>query len=577
MYKVLLEPWKVQLLSRLTLSRNQEYITHFPTEKIGLLLAYLAAFPEQSHTREALVECFWPDSAPEAGRVSLRHALASLRRLLEPLDTPTGTVLTANRTFVALNPAYVRTDLEVWEQRRKQAGRQGSQEEQRRWLEQAVAAYGGDFLPQSSMEWAVAERQFRHEQFLDVLLRLTDVLMECQENAQATDVARQILHLEPLHEEAQARLMRLLALQGKPGRARRLYTHFCHLLQEQLGTVAAPELQALYSDLDNIAQKSSPAVRTASVSMALPASPVPLTEASSLPRLLPCLPPQLTRFFGREAELDLLGEWLRSSETRLITLTGVGGIGKTRLAVAAAQQAAQFDNAITFVSLADVEEAGRLLPAILQALCLPAADYSDPMTRIAALLNVTPHLLILDNFEQIAVHAAQSLLTLLEQVVDLVCLITSRRVLNLPGERELPLAPLPVPAIALPPEELITSPTAQMLVDRMRLRRADFQITRTNAEAFASLCERLEGVPLAIELAGGWARDLTVAQMRDRLTHRFDLLVSRQHGVSARHHSLRAAMEFELSTVVPHFAAVLPAAFRVPWRLAERDGGDCSE
>src|SRR4051812_45547153 len=104
-----MQSWEIQLLGALVLSREGQRITHFPTEKAGLLLAYLAAFPLKIHTREALTERFWPDSEPEAGRVSLRQALSSLRRLLEPPDITAGAVLRADRSLVALNPDAIST------------------------------------------------------------------------------------------------------------------------------------------------------------------------------------------------------------------------------------------------------------------------------------------------------------------------------------------------------------------------------------------------------------------------------------------------------------------------------------
>ncbi len=583
------QSWEFQLLGALILRRGKEQISHFPTEKAKLLLAYLAAFPETVHTRETLTESFWPDRPQEAGRVSLRQALSSLRRLLEPPDVAEGTILQANRTQVRLNPDTFQTDLRAWDRARKRAEQVVSVAERLHCLEEAIHCYTGPLLPGTYMEWALTERQHRQEQYLQVLLQLIDIQMEWGDYPAAIGFAERLLKTDPLHEEANERLMRLFSLDGKPGMARRHYDKYCHLLHATLNLTPSPGIQTLSTQLDQIAQsrplvvysqshsslsdssQSHPVADNSSFApermgsselpdaadpdstlgadtesliadgarSTIPDSYLPLATEASRPRL----PLQLTRFFGRDAELHLLEEWLNDGNARLITLTGIGGVGKTRLALEAVQRRTRFGTAITFVALSETLDSDRLLPAILQAFGVPAVASIDPFMRLVTVLGTRPQLLILDNFEQLDEMAADILLRLLAEIPDVACLVTSRKALNLPGERELALMPLPLPAPRTSAQQLITNPTVQMLVDRMRARRPDFQVTSSNAEAVTALCGRLEGIPLAVELAAGWARDLTVNQIQDRLTHRFDLLVSRQRGVPQRHHSLLAAIE----------------------------------
>ena len=563
---MLTDPWEIQLLGGLALRRGEQRIAHFPTEKVGSLLAYLAAYPLMIHTREDLTERFWPDSGPGAGRASLRQALASLRRLLEPPDVPAGAVLIADRSLVKLNPDAIHTDLALWDRMRALSKQASSLPERLHWLNEAVRSYGGIFLPGIYMDWALGERQRRHDELLEALLSLTDMQAECGDYEGAITSARRLLHEDPLSEDGHERLMRLFAEQGQLGLAHRQYRKLSRVLRDELGLEPAPKIQALYADLRHIARKHVNTVSAAPVFAWLdapPAGPVCLDETDGRPSL----PLRLTRFFGRDEELRILSGLLEAPDVRLTTLTGIGGVGKTRLALEAAQQAASFGRAITFVPLGETQESDLLLATNLQTLGVPAVSLSDPLARLAAVLGVQPHLLILDNFEQIVEEGAAIVLKMLEQIPTVVCLVTSRQALKVPGEREMALPPLPVPAANLRPRELAGNPTVQLLLDRMRARRPDFQITPGNAETVAALCARLEGIPLAVELAAGWARDLTVSQMQDRLAHRFDLLVSRQRGIPRRHQSLRATVESSYQLLPPplqrYFLRL--SAFRGGW------------
>jgi DNA-binding SARP family transcriptional activator len=492
-------------MGALVVSRNGERITHFPTEKVGLLLAYLAVFPQTIQLREELAERFWPESKPEDGRVSLRQALASLRRLLEPPEIAAGTVLIADRYHIQLNPDAYHTDLALWDHMRALADQANTPQERLHWLEETARSYRGALLPGVYMEWALAERQRRQDQHLEVMLHLIDAYMEGSDYTPAIANAQRLLQIDPLHEEAHERLMRLFAAQGKLGLARRQYRQLCRLLRDELNLEPDPRIQKLHDNLKQfVPQRSEPATTPGTIPVRVKPVAAPVTPLVS--EILPRLPLRLTRFFGREAEIDLLHRWLNDPTVRLATLTGMGGVGKTRLALEAVQQTTRFGAALTFVPLSDTQDPALLLPTILQALGMPAIAPSDPLTRLVALLGTGPHLLVLDNFEQIANQADETVWQLLERAPGVVCLITSRQALNLPGEHELALPPLPVPATHLLPKELIANPTVQLLVDRMRSRRPNFQVTSANAGAVATLCARLEGIPLAVELAAGWAR-----------------------------------------------------------------------
>ena len=332
---------------------------------------YLAAYPQATHTREGLTEQFWPESDPAAGRASLRQALASMRRLLEPLDVPAGTVLIADRSQVRLNPDAIRTDLAQWDRARALCAQSRNPRERMQLLDQAIRQHGGAFLPGSVMDWAAEERQRRQDQYLEALLSLIDLQAECGEYDAAVGNARRLLQEDPLSEEGHERLMRLFAEQGRLGLARAQYRKLCRILQDELNLDPAPKTQALFSNLKQIWQQR-PGASTAGqllppLDSLLGAAACPADSAA-----LPSLPVRLTRFFGREEEMRALVATLRDPAVRLTTLTGIGGIGKTRLALEVARQATLFGAAITFVSLSETQESDLLLAAILQALGLPA-------------------------------------------------------------------------------------------------------------------------------------------------------------------------------------------------------------
>lgn len=282
------------------------------------------------------------------------------------------------------------------------------------------------------------------------------------------------------------------------------------------------------------------------------------------------LPLQFTRFFGREAELSRLQDLLHLPETRLVTLTGPGGAGKTRLAVETARMLVEaFAGAVWFVPLADISDPRRMFGAILEAMRLPPATKAEPLEQIVEALSRQPVLLVLDNFEQLVGEGAALVQTLLARIPTLTCLVTSRQWLGLTGEHEFWVPPLPTPQSAGTPEQLCLYTSVQLFVDRAQTVKPDFQVTSGNAAAVAELCDRLEGMPLAIELAAARAQVVTPAQMLAQLEHRFDFLVSHKRDLAERQRTLRAAIDWSYDLLVPALQRffVQLSVFRGGWSL----------
>ena len=253
------------------------------------------------------------------------------------------------------------------------------------------------------------------------------------------------------------------------------------------------------------------------------------------------LPVSVTSLLGREQAIDEVAGLVARPGVRLVTLTGPGGVGKTRLAVAAAQRlAGRFGAGTVFVPLEAVSDPGRVLAAIGRAAGADLAGAGVPVEALAETFGDGAWLLILDNLEQV-VQAAPGLGELLARCPRLAILATSRTVLGLRGEREYPVPPLPLPAdaAAVPPADLEASPAVALFVDRARAVRPGFAVTEGNAAAVAEICRRLEGLPLAIELAAARSRLLDPATLLDRLARSLDALGTGAVDLPERQRTLR--------------------------------------
>jgi len=290
------------------------------------------------------------------------------------------------------------------------------------------------------------------------------------------------------------------------------------------------------------------AVRLAAQAPGGAAGPAP----DALPGREAQLPLTLTGFVGREEELDRVERAFDAEAARLVTITGPGGIGKTRLALEAARRLAEpFLGAVTFVPLADLDDP-RLVPAaIVAALRLPAAAKGDPLDAAVAALSTERRLLVLDNLEQLGEEIAAVVRALLERAPPLRVLATTRRRLGISGERELPLGPLPLPDVLESRDALAAVPSVRVFVERAREVRPDFALTDANAAAVAELCRRLEGIPLALGLAAGRAQVLSPEEMLLRSDGRLDAPEDRRRDVEARHRTLRAAIDWSYRALEP--------------------------
>jgi predicted ATPase/DNA-binding SARP family transcriptional activator len=634
---------RIELLGGVRVLQGERVITRFRTQKAGTLLAYLAYHLPRAHPREVLIELLWPDVEPTAGRHRLSMALSSLRHQLEPPGVPVGAVIVADRNSVRLNALSVTTDVAEFETALQRAAVAVSEAGRARYLTEAIALYRSELLSGYYDNWIQTEQQRLAESFFQATRQLVAHLVAADDLDSAFNYALRAVRADPLRQEIHFDLMRLYASDGRPADALRQYQELKRLLQQELGVEPSDAVCELARQLTSVALTCRPSLpekrergsqatrRVVSLSGEPVSGKGKGRVGASARRPNPSLPLQFTRFFGREEEMARLQNLLRSGNDRvtgpipdapesislplplspchLVTLTGPGGTGKTRLVLEVAGKFLEaFEEAVWFVPLSDLLDARLIAGAIVDVLRIARSPIIAPLDQIVDFFNgrstptvarrgnPAPALLVLDNFEHLLADerrksedGAAVVRALLERVPTLTLLVTSRQLLNLEGEQEFAVSPLPTPmegrgtgeprpvgaSLSLHPcshtlTRLMQCASVQLFVDRAQAVKADFQVTQGNGAAVAQLCDRLEGIPLAIELAAARIQVVTPAQMLSQLAHRFDFLVSRRRDALDRHRTLRASIDWSyrlLSPLLRQFFARL-SVFRGGWTEA---------
>lgn len=270
--------------------------------------------------------------------------------------------------------------------------------------------------------------------------------------------------------------------------------------------------------------------------------------------LLPSpLPVQLTPLIGREAAMNMVSALLRRPEVRLLTLTGPAGIGKTRLGLEVASSLqGDFAHGACFVSLAALSDPDLVLPTIAQTFGLREAGDWPLLERVQRFLTEKQLLLLLDNFEQV-LAAARYLPDLLSTCPQVKMLVTSRAVLHVRGEYEFHVAPLDLPPLVpgTEPALLATAPAVALFLERAQAARPEFSWTDANMRAVAEICVRLDGIPLAIELAAARSRLLSPEVLLAHLQHRLPLLTNPARDAPPRQQTLRQALAWSYDLLTP--------------------------
>jgi predicted ATPase/DNA-binding SARP family transcriptional activator len=486
--------------------------------KASALVAYLACNP-QRQARSHLVSLLWPEVDEARGLASLRNTLWELQRVLG-----SGWVQT-DRTGVQLQAEpEVWVDVQHFQRLLKEASAAGRElpEEKLDALAQAVALYRGRMLEGLTLpdctafdEWLSQATEKHHLLATQSLERLATTLTARGRLEEALPHAQRLVALEPTHEEAHRALIRLYGWLGRWADALRQHRHCVEVLREELGVTPEAETSRLLELLKSRTLPPPPAQA--------PARGAPAPEAQA--RRSVVLPTPATPLHGRASELSTLVGRLQEPVCRLLTLTGPGGIGKTRLALEAAHQlAGAWRDGVRFVPLAAVDDPARLATALLEALELPAS-HALPEVQLREHLRAREMLLVLDSLEHL-LGATPVLAELLAHAPGLRLLVTSRERLNLRGEWVMPLDRQ---------DERECLELFALLAARAD---ASFQLGPDNEAAVTRICRLVEGSPLGLELAAAWVPFFSPEALAARLEENLDFLAA-PRDAPERHQSLR--------------------------------------
>jgi predicted ATPase/DNA-binding SARP family transcriptional activator len=527
------------LLGSFEVTLDGHSVTTLESVKVRALLAYLAVEVGRSHTRAFLAELLWPDLPAATALTYLRHVLAKLKEAIPDSASSSPPFLLITRDTIALNPAgdYQLDILSFTALLESCATHPHRHPETCRSCARrhvaAVALYRGDFLDHFLLgdsaafeEWAALKRERLCQQMLDALACLTTFYERRGAFQDAQRTAWRRGELDPWGDEAAQQLMRVLWLSGQRSAALAHYARYRRILHQELGVEPSAETTALYERIYN-AETSTPS------------NEFPSPPSHNLPA-------QTTRLIGREAELAQLTDLLQQPAYRLITLSGAGGIGKTRLALQVASELLNdFADGVCFVALASVTEPALVLSLIAQALGVQESSAQPLLKSLIAHLRGRQLLLVLDNFEHVSA-AAPFIADLLSAASQLTVLVTSRDVLCLYGEYE-----FPVPSLTFPDARHLLAPPAlnqyeavRLFVERGQAVHPDFAVTDETASAIAEICQRLDGLPLAIELAAARIRLLSPQAILQRLDSPLTLLTGGRRDLPARHQTLRATIDW---------------------------------
>jgi predicted ATPase/DNA-binding SARP family transcriptional activator len=592
---------------------TEEVITRFRSHGAAGLIGYLAYRRDRRHPREVLIDMLWPETPKESARHNLSVALSSLRGQLEPPGVPSGSVIVADRVSVGVNPAAVTTDVARFEALLAEADRhRGDDDARADLLRQALALHRDTLVPGHYEAWINPAQEELNSRQRGAMLWLAQYSAAHGAEHDALTYAGMVITADPENHEAETIVRRISARLSRsvagatptPGASEapgpKASRHTAKTTARRRQSPPPPPPRPPLPPPDKTANDPSPV-----------AAPGPVEAPLFLPR---------TRFFGRGAEMDRLRRRIADPSVRLITLTGPGGSGKTRLARELVrsyrEEGAPFQ--VYFADLTPLTDAADIATAITRALGLPspaqAGTQEDPTDALVAALNAEPGplLLVLDNFEQILPEGAWWLEGLLDRVPLLTCLVTSRARLLVGGEETFEVEPLPIPDAAVL-ERLQQSagplradaslsgrfyggsgggiegigdgvgeladtydlaalleewPSVALFVDRARQVRSAFRLTSRNAADLVRVVTALEGLPLAIELAAARIQVFTPARLLEELPgHRFDVLQQRGRPMHDRHRSLHATLAWSVDLLSPDLREAFArlSVFRGGW------------
>jgi predicted ATPase/DNA-binding SARP family transcriptional activator/DNA-binding CsgD family transcriptional regulator len=540
-----LEPMRVWLLGGFRVSVGSRIIEEsaWHLRKAAALVKLLALAPDHRLHREQVMDLLWPDLEKKTASNNLRQALHNARKTLA--SDPGARYLASQEESLVLCPeGNLWVDVEAFVEAAATARRANEPAASRA----AIELYAGELLPKDRYdEWTEEPRQQLRETHITLLLELARLHKDRREYELALEALRKVLLEEPAREEAHVGLMRLYAFLGSKGEALAQYGRLEEILLKEVGTGPSTSSRALREEI--AADRFLPEDVT---SFGSPTDEPPGATKHNLPAAR-------TSFVGREREMLEIKREL--AMTRLLTLTGAGGSGKTRLALEVAKElVGAYPDGVWLVELAGLSEETLLPQAVATALQVQEQPDRSLTDTLIDFLSQKKVLLVLDNCEHLLDAAARLTETLLDSCPRLKALATSREPLGVGGEALWQVGPLSAPGEQEQPtiEELEGYESVRLFVERalfveqVLYGSSGFALSSDNARPVAEICLRLEGIPLAIELAAAWVGTLTVEQISERLKDSLRLLKSSSQTITPRQQTLRGAMDWSYDLLSGH-------------------------
>lgn len=549
------------------------------------LLSYLAV-TGRPHTRDRLADLLWDDLTSQQARNNLRYLLPDLRRTI-------GDYLCIKAETIAFNrqaPHWLDVDaLRTIQNATPPVSTQAWQ--------QALDLYQGEFLAGFRVRnapnfeaWVTAQQEELHQVAMQGYQQLAQRYLAEDNTCAGINTVQRLLRSDPWHEAGQRLFMQLLAANGQRAAAVEQYQQFRYLLQNEVGVEPAAATQALYEQIRRGSADAGSGEQEKRAWVNQPSLAAPRHN----------LPSNLTPFFGRSTEIEQIRALLVDAPTRLVTLIGEGGSGKTRLALAVAQSIVEvreppandfrhrlfeaeatytsnqtlkvknqkFTDGVWFVALSALTTTGnrvdQLAVALAQAIGLSLGGQSV-FTQLLAYLHNKRLLLLFDNAEHLLPEVADFLVQILRATPSITVLVTSRHRLDLQAEFVWRMTGLDVPFAAdLTPSALMGYSSIALFVERARRHDRGFQVRAENHAAIVSICRLVEGLPLAIELAAALTKQYTCAALHTALQRDYTILAATSSDLPTRHRSIKTMLDYSWRLLTAPAAALLAACTAFP-------------